>query len=207
MAASAGSAHLLFLHLQRRPRAAVAGPLAAAPLRGRLRCAAMGADLLGDFGARDPFPEEIESNFGEKVVGFSSTEHKILIPIVSALSLAERSCEPVPSSQAPFSFSDAEKLLRKIVGWKLVEEEGLLKIQGIWKLRDRSCGEELISRINAVVEPLSHRPTIRLEEPNQVIAELWTDSIGGLSLNDFIVAAKIDQIETKDLLPRKRVWA
>lgn len=30
---------------------------------------------------------------------------------------------------------------------------------------------------------------------------------GGLSMNDFIVAAKIDQIKTSDLVPRKRAWA
>lgn len=30
---------------------------------------------------------------------------------------------------------------------------------------------------------------------------------GGLSMNDFIVAAKIDAIKTSDLIPRKRAWA
>lgn len=30
---------------------------------------------------------------------------------------------------------------------------------------------------------------------------------GGLSMNDFIVAAKIDAIHTSDLVPRKRAWA
>lgn len=30
---------------------------------------------------------------------------------------------------------------------------------------------------------------------------------GGLSMNDFIVAAKIDLIKTSDLVPKKRVWA
>lgn len=30
---------------------------------------------------------------------------------------------------------------------------------------------------------------------------------GGLSMNDFIVAAKLDQIRTSDLAPRKRIWA
>lgn len=30
---------------------------------------------------------------------------------------------------------------------------------------------------------------------------------GGLSMNDFIVAAKLDEIKTSDLAPRKRVWA
>ncbi|RZS21904.1 hypothetical protein BHM03_00054612 [Ensete ventricosum] len=82
--------------------------------RGHLRPLAQGADLLGDFGARDPFPEEIESNFCEKVLGNTDTMHRILIPNISALSLAQMSCEPVSSSQPPISTEVAEKLLKKL---------------------------------------------------------------------------------------------
>ena len=83
--------------------------------RGRCRqVSAVGGDLLGDLGARDPFPAELESNFGEKVVGYGDTEHKILIPNLSAISLAQRSCEPISLSQSPISTEDAEKLLKKV---------------------------------------------------------------------------------------------
>lgn len=120
MAASPASAHHLLL-LRSRPRAtacpgaAVAAPPSAAPRRRGWRCAAMGSDLLGDFGARDPYAAEIESNFAEKVLGAVDTEHKILIPTVSVLSLAQRSCEPVPASQPPMPRGTAEKLLRKVI--------------------------------------------------------------------------------------------
>jgi 4a-hydroxytetrahydrobiopterin dehydratase len=171
------------------------------------RICALGTDLLGDFGARDPFPEELESNFGEKVLGSVDTEHKILIPVASALSLAEQDCSPVSAFQSPMSFDDAKKLLKKIVGWRLLDEEGGLKLQCLWKVRDFACGVELINRILKVVEPTGHFPTLHLEQPNQVRAELWTSSIGGLSMNDFIVAAKMDNIKTSDLAPKKRVWA
>lgn len=76
--------------------------------------AAAGPDLLGDFGARDPFPQELESNFAEKVLGNVDTEHKILIPNVSALSLAKQDCAPIPPLQPPMSIDDAQKLLKKV---------------------------------------------------------------------------------------------
>lgn len=69
---------------------------------------------MGDFGARDPFPAEIESGFGDKVLGFSSTEHKILIPNLSALSLSQQECGPVSPLQPPISREDAQKLLKKV---------------------------------------------------------------------------------------------
>ncbi|XP_020229237.1 probable pterin-4-alpha-carbinolamine dehydratase, chloroplastic [Cajanus cajan] len=164
-------------------------------------------DFLGDFGARDPFPAELESGFGEKVLGYGNTEHKILIPNISALSLSQQDCAPISPLQPPISKDDAQTLVRKVVGWRLVDEEGALKLKCLWKLRDFKCGVELINRISKVTEAAGHFPNIYLEQPNQVRAELWTASIGGLSMNDFIVASKIDEIKTSDLVPRKRVWA
>lgn len=163
--------------------------------------------MLNGFGARDPFPAEVESNFSEKVIGNMDTEHKILIPKASALSLAQQNCSPISPSQPPMSTSDAKAMLLKVVGWKLLDEEDGLKLQCMWRVKDSQSGAELISRITKVAEAEGHSPSLRLEEPNQVIAVLWTPSIGGLSLNDFIVAAKIDEVKTSDLVPRRRVWA
>ncbi|KAG8487917.1 hypothetical protein CXB51_018749 [Gossypium anomalum] len=172
-----------------------------------LRTRALGPDFLGDFGARDPFPAEIASGFAEKVLGNVDTEHKILIPNASALSLAKQDCSPISPLQPPLSVDEAKALMKKVVGWRLLDEEGGLKLQCLWKLRDFKSGVELINRIYKVTEATDHFPSLHLEGPNQVRAELWTASIGGLSMNDFIVAAKIDEIKTSDLAPRKRIWA
>lgn len=163
--------------------------------------------MLGDFGGRAPFPEEIESNFGEKVLGFMSTEHKILIPNASALSLAQQKCGVVDQRMSPLGIDEAKALLLKVVGWRLLEEKEGLKLQCLWKLRDFKCGIELINRVAKVAEEAGHYPSLHLEEPYHVRAELWTPLIGGLSINDFIVASKIDEIKISDLVPRKRVWA
>lgn len=82
--------------------------------RTSVKIQAAGPDLLGDFGARDPFPAEIESNFAEKVLGNVSTEHKILIPNASALSLAQQECIPISQLQQPLSEDEAKKLLLKV---------------------------------------------------------------------------------------------
>lgn len=73
-----------------------------------------GAGGDGDFGARDPFPAEIASNFGDKVLGFGDTEHKILIPNLAALSLAQHQCAPLSSFTQPMPEDTAQQLLRKV---------------------------------------------------------------------------------------------
>lgn len=65
-----------------------------------------------------------------------------------------------------------------MVGWRLLDEEGGLKLRCLWKLRDFKCGVELINRIYEVAEAAGQYPILHLEQPNQVRAELWTASIG-----------------------------
>ena len=74
-----------------------------------------GVDKLGDFGARDPFPAEVASGFADKVLGNVDTEHKILIPNISALSLSQQQCTPLSPFQSPMSTTDAQKLLKKVL--------------------------------------------------------------------------------------------
>ncbi|KAI9077908.1 hypothetical protein K1719_040037 [Acacia pycnantha] len=81
------------------------------PFAFHLRTRAMGVDLLGDFCARDPFPAELESQFGEKVWGNTDTEHKILILNLFALSFAQQECPPVFPLQSPMSEDDANKIV------------------------------------------------------------------------------------------------
>ncbi|KAL0298286.1 UNVERIFIED_CONTAM: putative pterin-4-alpha-carbinolamine dehydratase, chloroplastic [Sesamum radiatum] len=195
----ASAPHLAFsplLSLSKTPARRPPNFLSSTCKRNSLKIRATAPDLLGDFGARDPFPAELESNFGEKVLGNVSTEHKILIPSASALSLAQQECVPVSQLQQPMSEDDAKKLLFKVVGWKIVHEEGGLKLQGLWKVRDTKCGEELINRITKAVESTGHHNS-----------SLGCSQPRGLSINDFIVAAKIDEVKVSDLQPRLRAWA
>ncbi|CAL4978096.1 unnamed protein product [Urochloa decumbens] len=190
-------------------------PAPASPLRrGRRSTVVAMADILGDFGARDPFPEEIESKFGEKVLGNVDTLHQILIPTLSALSLARLPLQPGAEA---LSLDDARGLLLKVVGWRLVlsgddgdERRRPARLQCVWKVRDEACGRELIARIGAALDGAAHAPAaLEFEAPNQVRAELSTPSADGdcLTVNDFIVAARIDKVKTLDLIPKKRVWA
>ncbi|KAJ7530924.1 hypothetical protein O6H91_14G025000 [Diphasiastrum complanatum] len=129
-------------------------------------------------GARDPFPAEIESNFADKVVGNASTEHVILIPPLST-GLAERSCQALPPEALALPESEARSLLRKIVGWRIVNIDGALRLQCNWKLKNFAAGLELFHRIAVVAEAEGHHPDLHLEQWNKAKAEIWSHSIDG----------------------------
>lgn len=165
--------------------------------------------MLGDFGARDPYPEEIASDFGNIVLGNNDTEHQILVPTLQVLSLSERTIKPLPEGTAPFTEAEAKALLRKVVGWRLINQGSSepLKLQCDWNLKDSDSITELYARIGNVGEAEGYPYDIQtLESSNKVRVEVWTQSIGGLCENDFIFASKIDQIDTKDLTKKIRTW-
>ena len=56
-------------------------------------------------------------------------------------------------------------------------------------------GIDFFTKVAEVAEAEAHHPDLHLVDYKNVTIEIWTHAIGGLSENDFILAAKIDQIE------------
>ena len=68
------------------------------------------------------------------------------------------------------------------------------RIRKVWVVKDFMAGIEFFNRVAAVAESDAHHPDLHLEGHRNVAIELYTHAIGGLSENDFILAAKIDQL-------------
>jgi 4a-hydroxytetrahydrobiopterin dehydratase len=58
---------------------------------------------------------ELGSNFGEKVLGNTDTEHIIMVPSLAVLSLAEKTIKPLPEGAVPLTEAEAKALLRKVI--------------------------------------------------------------------------------------------
>lgn len=88
------------------------------------------------------------------------------------------------------SKTESEKLLKEVSGWILVDEK-IIKKQ--FTFGDFKEAMKFVNRVAEIAESEGHHPYIKISW-NKVTLELWTHAIGGLSENDFIVAAKIDAI-------------
>jgi len=56
------------------------------------------------------------------------------------------------------------------------------------------AGIEFFDKVATLAEEEGHHPDLHLQGYRQLAIELWTHAIGGLSENDFILAAKINQV-------------
>jgi 4a-hydroxytetrahydrobiopterin dehydratase len=61
-------------------------------------------------------------------------------------------------------------------------------------MRDFLAAMRFFDRVALLAEEEQHHPDLHLVAYRQVAIEIWTHAIGGLSENDFILAAKIDAL-------------
>lgn len=88
---------------------------------------------------------------------------------------------------------EAEKYLAQVSDWEIVDEDGKLKIRKRFVLESYLAGIEFVNRIAKVAEAEGHHPDLYVGY-KKVSVSLMTHYIGGLSENDFIMAAKIDNL-------------
>ena len=106
--------------------------------------------------------------------------------------LVQKKCAPCEGGIPPLSREEAEDQVRQVEGWSLVNDGQ--RIRRNWTVRNFMAGVEFFNKVAALAEEEGHHPDLHLEGYRQVAIELWTHAIGGLSENDFILAAKINQI-------------
>jgi 4a-hydroxytetrahydrobiopterin dehydratase len=61
-------------------------------------------------------------------------------------------------------------------------------------VKDFTDGLEFFRRVGDLAEAEGHHPDLHLTSYRDVAIELWTHAAGGLTENDFILAAKIDRL-------------
>lgn len=105
------------------------------------------------------------------------------------MSLSEKKCEPCSGDMPGLSAKEIHKYLDELDGWDLKDDT----IEKIYPFSSYLDGLEFVYRVGKRAELEGHHPTI-LFEYKQVVITLKTHAINALSKNDFILAAKVDEI-------------
>ena len=82
--------------------------------------------------------------------------------------------------------------LKALSDWKVTTDGK--RIRREWRVKDFETGLSFFATIGDLAEAEDHHPDLHLTDYRNVAIEIWTHAIGGLSENDFILAAKIDQL-------------
>ena len=107
--------------------------------------------------------------------------------------LTEKHCVPCEVGTQPFDLETINGLLLMVPKWKL---EDTTKIVRSFRFKNFIESMHFINEVAQLAEAEGHHPDIFVSY-SYVRISFTTHNIGGLSENDFIVAAKIDEIFAK----------
>jgi len=106
--------------------------------------------------------------------------------------LTRKRCVPCEGGVPPLSRAEAEALAANLEGWAL--DADAKRISRSWTMKNFIAGIDFFNKIAALAEDEGHHPDLHLEGYRNLKVVLWTHAVGGLTENDFIVAAKINQL-------------
>ncbi|MSR31803.1 MAG: 4a-hydroxytetrahydrobiopterin dehydratase [Gemmataceae bacterium] len=114
------------------------------------------------------------------MVGFSQTE------------LAQKKCQACDSDLPSLTAGEAALFLVAVPGWALTTDG--LRIRREWKMSEFTSAMKFLDRVAALAEVEGHHPDFHLTNYRNLSIEIWTHAVGGLTENDFILAAKINSL-------------
>jgi len=107
--------------------------------------------------------------------------------------LLNKKCVPCEGGLSPFDISEIHLYQKKVDGWDVKSEKKIFFLEKNFKFKDFLKSQVFINKVGIISENENHHPDITFGWGYAKII-ITTHAINGLSENDFILAAKIDQI-------------
>ncbi len=112
--------------------------------------------------------------------------------VSSASELTGRRCQPCEGGVDACTLEFSQQQLKSLDRWQLSDDGKLISRR--WQLKNFVGALALANKIGELAELEQHHPDIHLTGYRHLRVDLTTHAIGGLSENDFILAAKIDAL-------------
>ena len=108
--------------------------------------------------------------------------------------LLNKKCIPCEGGILPFDISEIHRYQKKVDGWNIIEnKKKIFFIEKNFKFKNFKESQNFVNAVGKISEDEGHHPDINFGWGYAKIS-ITTHAIEGLSENDFILAAKIDQI-------------
>jgi 4a-hydroxytetrahydrobiopterin dehydratase len=110
----------------------------------------------------------------------------------TAEQLTGKKCAPCEGGVDRYTPEQARQQLEALDGWELNDDATW--ISKSWQVKDFAEAIDFIQQVASEAEQEGHHPDVHLTGYRNVRIDLSTHAIDGLSENDFILAAKIDEL-------------
>lgn len=107
--------------------------------------------------------------------------------------LNQLKCEACQAGAPQVSDDELPELLRQIPDWQPIVVDGVMQLQREFTFRTFKQAWAACNKVAELAEQEGHHPALLLEWGKLTIT-WWTHAINGLHKNDFICAAKTDEV-------------
>ncbi|MDC0598926.1 4a-hydroxytetrahydrobiopterin dehydratase [Gammaproteobacteria bacterium] len=107
--------------------------------------------------------------------------------------LAARDISVCKTTSASVSEEEAIGFLQEISQWSIVKVDNINTLKRELALKDFNDALNFANHIGELAEQANHHPSITIEW-GKVTVSWWTHTIKGLHINDFIMAARSDDV-------------
>lgn len=107
--------------------------------------------------------------------------------------LTQQKCTACSKDAPPVSQEEIAQLKPQIPDWNIIEVDGESRLEHTYKFPDFKTALAFTNQVGEAAEEQGHHPAL-LTEYGKVTVTWWTHAISGLHKNDFIMAAKTDEI-------------
>ncbi len=109
--------------------------------------------------------------------------------------LLEQKCVPCSGSLPPATAEEIDTYKAQIPDWDILNENGELRLGRVYQFPNFQDALAFTNLVGDIAEAEGHHPAL-LTEWGKVTVTWWTHAISGLHHNDFIMAAKTDEVRS-----------
>lgn len=109
------------------------------------------------------------------------------------INLAAGQCVPCRGGEPTLTDAEIEVLLFHVIGWQVIEADGVKRLERVFNFKNFTEAMAFTNKVAVIAEEQGHHPLI-ISEWGRVTVQWWTHVIRGLHRNDFIMAAKTDEL-------------
>ncbi|GCE13469.1 4a-hydroxytetrahydrobiopterin dehydratase [Tengunoibacter tsumagoiensis] len=107
--------------------------------------------------------------------------------------LSKMKCEACQVGAPKVTDEEAKEYSKQIPEWIIMKREDLQRLERVYSFKDFVTALDFTNKVGALAEKEGHHPAI-LTEWGKVGVAWWTHAISGLHRNDFIMAARTEEI-------------
>src|SRR6185503_17097780 len=107
--------------------------------------------------------------------------------------LSQSQCVACRAGEPTVTDSEIYLLHPQIPEWQIKEVDGVKRLERVFKFKNFALALEFTNKVGAIAEEEDHHPMI-ITEYGRVTVVWWTHAVKGLHKNDFIMAAKTDEL-------------